>query len=86
MFVNSLFPIEPAGAIGQAGVESIEMVGGSNDKQAIIPFETIKLIKEKRSVPIVDQTVEVLQYQLKTFELNDSKVSVSPIHTTQGAN
>lgn len=64
MFINSLFPIEPAGPVGQAGVKSIEMIGGSNDKQPLVPFEPIKLVEEKRSVPIVDQTVEVLQYQL----------------------
>ena len=47
MFVDSLFPIEPAGPIGQARVKSIEMIGRSNDKQALVPFEPIKLVEEK---------------------------------------
>lgn len=66
MFINSLFPIEPAGPVGQAGVESIKVIGGSNNEQPVVPFEPIKLVEEKRSVPIVDQTVEVLQYQLNS--------------------
>lgn len=47
MFFDSLFPIEPAGPIGQARAESIEVVGGSNNKQALVPFEPIKLVEEK---------------------------------------
>ena len=84
--MDSLFPIEPAGPIGQAGVESIEMIGGSNDKQAVIPFESIKLVEEKRSVPIIDQTVKVLQYQLKRRLSLFTRHLFRPMHTTQGAN
>lgn len=38
------------------------MVGGSDDQQTIVALQTIELIQEERSVAVVDQTVEVLEY------------------------
>lgn len=81
VIVNALFPVEPAGPIGQAGVKSIEMIGGSNDKQAIVPFEPIKLVEEKRSVLISDQTVEVLQYQLHNVSAYLQVIPSNTYHT-----
>ena len=59
MDANSLLSIKPTGSGGKARVQSLEMIRSADDEQPIVSLQSIKLIKEERSVLVVDQAVQV---------------------------
>ena len=61
--VDVLFPVETARTAVQSRVQSVEMIGSCEDQKAIIALDTIELVQEERPIPIVDQTVHVLEDQ-----------------------
>ena len=60
---NVLFPVETAGTTVQGGIQTIEMVGGTNDEQTVVPFETVQLIEEEGSIAVVNEGVRVFKDQ-----------------------
>lgn len=56
-----VLPVKAAGALGDGGVELVEMVGGADHADAIVGFETVDLIEEVGADLVGDEGVEVLE-------------------------
>lgn len=56
-----LFPVEPAWPRGETGVKPVEMIGSCQNKEAVVVLDSVELVQEERPVPVVDQTINVLE-------------------------
>lgn len=60
MDANSLLPVKSARASAQAGIEPVKVIGGADEKQAVIVMQTVDLVQEERAVEVRYETVKVL--------------------------
>ena len=59
--VDVLFPVETARTAVQSRVQSVEMIGSTNEQQTVVALKTIQLVEEERPVRVVDEGIQVFK-------------------------